>query len=299
MMIELIFWGVLHLGITLIYHLIVAADKSRIGRWTETCIVFMLPFFGAAILGGAKLLNRSRVYEKPDPHKLQNDAIVFSDNVKYDADIIPLNDTLFVDSGLKKRRFFADAIKQNVLDNQEILQQAIHDEDREVTYYAISMITTRLEEIESQMAVLKKRLDNRPGEEEKALLKEYAENIKAYIGQRFIDPLSRRQKEEIYSEVLERLIALEPGGQDYYEEKIRQDISLKKYPIAKMFCDRFQELHSETELPLLMYIHFYQATHDKENLQKKIVELKSYPGRLTGEALRVIRFWDEEAAEHE
>lgn len=295
---DLIWFGLLHLGITVVYHVVIVAGKNRIARWTETCIVFMLPFFGAAMLVGAKVLNRSATYEKPDLHKLQNDTIVFSDNVKYDADIIPLNDTLFVDSGLKKRRFFADAIKQNVLDNQEILQQAIHDDDREVTYYAISMITTRLEEIESQMAVLKKRLEDQPGEEEAALLKEYAENIKAYIKQRFIDPLSRRQKEEIYSGVLERLIELEPRNQNYYEEKIRQDISLKKYQTAKAFCDKFQEIHQETELPLLMYIHFYQAMHDKENLQKKIIELKAYPGRLTGESLRVIRFWDEEAAAH-
>jgi hypothetical protein len=286
----------LHLGITAIYYFLSLTKKNKLAGLVETGIVFMLPFFGVMILGGMKALNHFFLYEKPEPHKLQIDAIVFSDNVKYDTDIIPLNDTLFVESGLKKRRFFADAIKQNVLENQDILQQAVRDDDREVTYYAISMLTTRLEEIESQLSALKKRLDTQPGEEEAALLKRYAENLQAYIGQRFIDPLSRHQKEEIYSAVLERLIMLEPEDKQHYEAKIRQDIVLQNYQTAEKFCDKFKKKYPQTEKPFLLYIRLYQATHEKRKLQQKIVELKACPGKLTGEALRAIRFWDEEAA---
>lgn len=45
-------------------------------------------------------------------------------------DVIPLNDAFLVDNQQQKRRFFMDAIKQSAVENQSILQMAVHDRDR-------------------------------------------------------------------------------------------------------------------------------------------------------------------------
>ena len=285
----------IHVLITAAYYGVTRPKYAKGICRVETCIVALLPFFGVFVLLGTKFLSRMYPYQTPESHKLQRDGIVFSDVVKYDEDIIPLYDTLFVDDELKKRHFFTDAIKQNVLDNQSILQQAVHDEDREIAYYAISMLTTNLENIEANLSKMQKKLDQGTEEEELALLKEYAENLRAYIKQSFIDPLSRRSKEESYSAVCGRLIELDPNEDRYYVEKINQDIALHKYQTAEEVCERFLQQYPMTEIPFLLYIRLYQAMHDRERIQRKIDELKACPIKLTGEALRVIRFWDREA----
>ncbi|MBQ1742261.1 MAG: hypothetical protein II045_04110, partial [Oscillospiraceae bacterium] len=70
---------------------------------------------------------------------------------KLARDVIPLRDAFLVEDTQRKRRYFTEAIKQSVLDNQDILQLAMHDRDREVAYYAVSMVTTRLETMAHQI----------------------------------------------------------------------------------------------------------------------------------------------------
>lgn len=54
----------------------------------------------------------------------------FFRGTKMADDVIPLNDAFLVDNQQQKRRFFMDAIKQSAVENQSILQMAVHDRDR-------------------------------------------------------------------------------------------------------------------------------------------------------------------------
>ena len=181
-----------------------------------------------------------------------------------------------------------------MLQNQQVLQQAVHDEDREIAYYAISMLTTKLEALETQLFQEEKQLHEE--NVSAALLNDYAANLREYIAQKFIDPMTRRQKEERYAAVLGRLVAAEPEKTEHYREKICQDIRLACYDSAQEVCALFLQHFPGTEQPYLMYIRLYQARHEPEALQQKIDELKALPIKLTIEAMEVIRFWDRKGA---
>ena len=286
---------VLHGLTTVLFFLCVRRSLPVQQAETETLFVLLLPFFGAVILVGMHLLCRhAPAGALVARHKLQRDARVFSRNMRQEADIIPLNDALFVENPQQKRRFFTEAIKQNMLQNQQVLQQAVHDEDREIAYYAISMLTTKLEALETQLFQEEKKLHEE--NVSAALLNDYAANLREYIAQKFIDPMTRRQKEERYAAVLGRLVAAEPEKTEHYREKICQDIRLACYDSAQEVCALFLQHFPGTEQPYLMFIRLYQARHEPEALQQKIDELKALPIKLTIEAMEVIRFWDRKGA---
>ena len=109
----------------------------------ESVLVLCLPFCGLVILLlfklGCRLLHlyRERVPEQEDAGE------AFFRGTELDRDIIPLNDAFLVSDVQQKRHFFTEAIKQSVVDNQNILQMAMHDRDREIAYYAVSVSSHR------------------------------------------------------------------------------------------------------------------------------------------------------------
>ena len=286
-----------HLLLTGLFFLFIRRHLPQQQAETETLYCFFVPFFGVFMLLGLHFLCWSTDREvMHDTHKLNRDAKVFSKNMRQDSEIIPLNDTIFVEDPQQKRRFFTEAIKQNMLQNQHVLQQAVHDEDREVAYYAISMLTTKLEELETRLFDEERLVREKHGPKAVKILKEYAVNLRDYIAQKFIDPMTRRQKEMRYAEIQGKLIEAEPEEQEHYREKICQDIHLQNYAAAQETCALFMERFPEGEQPYLMYIRLYQAMHEPEKLQKKIAELKALPIKLTIEAIEIIRFWDRKGA---
>ena len=288
---------VLHVVLMVLFFLFIRRFLPQQQAQTETMFGLFVPFFGVFILLGLHFLCWGKDKKiMPDTHKLKGDAKVFSKNMRQDAEIIPLSDTLLVENPQQKRRFFTEAIKQNMLQNQRVLQQAVHDEDREVAYYAISMLTTKLEELETRLFDEEKQVREVQGEKAVKVLREYAANLREYIAQKFIDPMTRRQKELRYAEIQGMLIKAEPEEAEHYREKICQDIGLQNYAAAQETCALFVERFPEAEQPYLMYIRLYQAMHEPEKLQKKIEELKALPIKLTIEAIEIIRFWDRKGA---
>lgn len=310
----------LHLAASLVYFFVAAHSRGKIAAFCETVLALAIPVFGLLVLLVYRMACRIGGLDQHRPPKEEEEEVdVFTGNLDYDGNIVPLNDTFLMDDAKKKREFFTTAIKQNVVTNRGILRMAMGDSDRETAYYAVSLMTTKLEELENklfaaegelrQQAVDHKGVNLRKDDGEAApakgswdkfrqqsVLEEYATALKEYLSYGdFIDSVTYRQKRRDYRETLGKLVHLLPERREYYAEEIRQLIALGEYEAAEEACQRFLQRFPQEERAYLAFVHLYEARRQPEKLRQKLAELKSCPIELSTEAMRVIRFWDKGA----
>lgn len=285
-----------HLLLTLLFLIVNLKRYSRLQAVSETMVVLCIPFFGFIIMTCFHLLCWFFHLEKGTHPERKEEGEAFFRGTELDRDIIPLNDAFLVDDVYQKRRFFTEAIKQSVVENQNILQMAMHDRDREIAYYAVSMLTARMEKLENELFAREERILSGETPESNAVLEEYTEMLKEYLSQKeFVDHVTWRKKQEIYVGLLDRLISLYPERISYYAEEIHQLMNIGNYRTAEQVCRIMKERFPDREESFLLFIELYQTEKRPEELQREIRALKACPIELSQQALQVIRFWDKEA----
>jgi len=287
----------LHSAVTLIYFLGNLWRKPRLYTVTETVIVFTMPVFGVFLVLAYRLCCYFLKLGKKRQTEAESEARAFFRGTQLDEDIIPLNDAFLVDNAQKKRQYFTEAIKQAVVDNESILQMAIHDRDREIAYYAVALLTARMEKLENELFAQEAMIISGESQESVPQLAEYAHLLKSYLAQeKFIDHVTYRKKQGDYIGLLDYLRKMCPEKMDYYTEEIEQLLNTENYHEAELVCAELKERFPENEESYMMYIKLYQSWHKPRNLQQKIRELKACPIELSQEALKAIRFWDQEVS---
>lgn len=279
-----------HLVMVLAAYLFVRRQGDPVQAATEALIVLLMPAAGFVLVVGARIIKSLKPFQcNIDPHKLMNTNDVFTNMISYDENVIPLHDTYLVDDVKAKRKVFLDAVKQNVLQNPSVLKMATYDQDREIAYYAVSMISGHIEELESKISQVEgELLQNRDDME---LRQAYAALLKDYLAQDFVDKITRRNRTEQYAALLESLLQRKPDDMEYLQEKIAQEIVLGNYAKAQEACENFQHFFPEREEPYLAYIKLYFYMRQPAKMQEKLAELKSIPGELSLKALKTVRYW--------
>lgn len=289
----------IHLLLTGGFFILDARTHGRIQAFADAWIVFFLPGFGLAILLLFRFFCWILRLKKGNAPEFSAPCEPLFRGTEFGKEIIPLNDAFLVEDRRQRQRFFTEAIKQSVVENQNILQMAMHDRDREIAYYAVSMLTTRMEKLETKLFQKESEIDvdssqNRDG------LEEYASLLREYLAQKpFVDPVTWGKKQGDYIDLLNRLIQLEPDRMEYYEEEIRQLLSIRNFRAAGQLCGAMMERFPDREESFLMAIELCQAERDPEKLQQQIRALKASPIHLSKRALDVLRFWDEGARSNE
>lgn len=279
-----------HLVMVLAAYLFVRRQGDSVQAATEALIVLLMPAAGFVLVVGARIIKGLKPFQcNIDPHKLMNTNDVFTNMISYDENVIPLHDTYLVDDVKAKRKVFLDAVKQNVLQNPSVLKMATYDQDREIAYYAVSMISGHIEELESKISQVEgELLQNRDDME---LRQEYAALLKDYLAQDFVDKITKRNRTEQYAALLDSLLQRKPDNMEYLQEKIDKEIVLGNYAKAQEACENFQHFFPEREEPYLAYIKLYFYMRQPAKMQEKLAELKSIPGELSLKALKTVRYW--------
>lgn len=281
-------------GLFLLFNL---RGKTRLRALSETAIVLAVPVAGLLIMCLFKaigsLLGLWALHEAED----EEEGEAFFVGAPVQKDVVPLNDVFLVQDKLQKRRFFTESIKQSLVENQQILQMAMHDKDREVAYYAVSMLTSRMENLEAELFERESTVLQGKQRENLDLLKEYAGLLHEYLGNKnFIDHVSWRKKQEAYIGILNHLTKLTEDNKEYFRQEIEELLLLPDYPAAEQVCEDFMKQYEDEEEPYLSCIAVYIAWKKPDKLRECLRKLKALPKDLSPEALRVIRFWDEGAA---
>ena len=279
-----------HLVMVLAAYLFVRRQGDPVQGAAEALIVLLMPVAGFVLVVGTRLIKSFKPFQcNIDPHKLMNTNDVFTNMISYDENVIPLHDTYLVDDVKAKRKVFLDAVKQNVLQNPSVLKMATYDQDREIAYYAVSMISGHIEELESKISQLEGELLQ--SRDDMELRRKYAALLKDYLAQEFVDKITKRNRTEQYVALLDSLLQKKPDDMEYVQEKIDKEIVLGNYAKAQEACENFQHFFPEREEPYLAYIKLYFYMRQPAQMQEKLAELKSIPGELSLKALKTVRYW--------
>ena len=233
------------------------------------------------------------LFRSGENHEAERKNIDIISKVELNDDIIPLNDAFLLDDTQRKRQYFTESIKQAVIDNQRILQMAVKEPDREIAYYAVSMLTTRMEKLESELLAEEKALAKSEKKDDIELLTDYARLLKEYLAQKqFVDHVTWRNKQDVYIKVLTKLCQLRPDEEKYYADLIDQLLDVAEYKKAEAVCEAYQQKFPAKEAAFLLFIKLYQAWRKPQKLQAKIRALKASSLQLSWQGLQTIRFWD-------
>ncbi|MCI7260199.1 MAG: hypothetical protein MR482_02080 [Selenomonadales bacterium] len=284
---------ILHIMLTLLYWGFNSRYSSVIENLTETILVLLIPFFGIIIMVLFKIISKAFGLDKGENHEAERKNIDIISKVELNDDIIPLNDAFLLDDTQRKRQYFTESIKQAVIDNQRILQMAVKEPDREIAYYAVSMLTTRMEKLESELLAKEKALAKSEKKDDIELLTDYARLLKEYLAQKqFVDHVTWRNKQDIYIKVLTKLCQLRPDEEKYYADLIDQLLDVAEYKEAESVCEAYLQKFPAKEEAFLLFIKLYQAWRKPQKLQAKIRALKASSLQLSWQGLQTIRFWD-------
>ena len=276
---------IVYLAAVLIYTAAEACSRGKISAAAKAAFALAVPVVGLLILVLYELLGRSLgLMKRTGPKDADEDLSLSFGEHAYSGDIVPLHDPKL------KRKFFTDAIKQDVVERQAILTEAVHDNDREIAYYAISMMTAHMEQLSEEIYALEEAMKR--GADDDDLLNEYVDKVREFLLRQYGDTVTREQQRERYMEMLRILAERHPDHPAYHAEGIRELIRSGRLAEAKERCAEFRAQHPGEELPLLLMLHLAQAAHDMTLMQETIDAMKKLPVRLSNEAMQAIRYWD-------
>ena len=287
---------IVHIVITALWFLLASRFRTRQQACVESVIVLLLPVGGLMMLLAWRLVCRVFHYDVHHPEPFEEDDDDFSlSTMDYQADIVPLSDTYLLGDAHMKRRLFTNAIKQEVVENPEILREAVHDEDREITYYAVSMMTARMGKVADDIDVVEQALAEGREEDRAANLARYADLLEDYLKNGYGDADGRAKKERQLIDTLAELVRLEPDDDDARKQQVRTLIRAKAFDEARAACAAYAAARPETEGPVYLRLMLAAAERDDAGVRTAVKELRALPVRLSPEALTAIRYWGGEA----
>ena len=287
--------GWIFIAIYLVVVLVCTVLEWRYRGWisalSKALVALAIPVAGLVLLLLYELIGQVLgLMRRTGPDEEDEDLSLSIDDPAYSGDIVPLRDTFLLDDAKLKRKFFTDAIKQNVVERQSILTEAVHDSDREIAYYAVSLMTAHMEQLNEEIYTLEEKIKR--GVEDDALLDEYVKKVREFLLRQYGDEVTREQQRTRYMEMLRLLAERHPEHPAYRAEEIRELIHGGQMLEAEASCLEMREQHPNDELPLLLLMNVYQASHRREKLLETISALKKLPVRLSNEAMQAIRYWD-------
>lgn len=287
---------IVHIVITALWFLLASRFRTRQQACVESVIVLLLPVAGLMMLLAWRLVCRVFHYDVHHPEPFEEDDDDFSlSTMDYQADIVPLSDTYLLGDAHMKRRLFTNAIKQEVVENSEILREAVHDEDREITYYAVSMMTARMGKVADDIDIVEQALAEGKEEDRAANLARYADLLEDYLKNGYGDADGRAKKERQLIDTLAELVRLEPDDDDVRKQQVRTLIRAKAFDEARAACAAYAAARPETEGPVYLRLMLAAAERDDAGVRTAVKELRALPVRLSPEALTAIRYWGGEA----
>jgi hypothetical protein len=280
----------LHLTLTAVYAFFRLTRKHILAQTVcETAIVLFLPGFGLLFMTVFHLAqdpSRDPSYVYKD---FTDDKVLLKEFSLQEADVLPVQDALMLEDNTTKRTLLLDAIKRDVLKNDELLLKAVHDQDTEVSHYAVSIMTTKIQAMEDSFYELGQKLAADP--HDLAALKQYADTMSDYLKIGFLDQISQKKFEKEYAGLLARLLAVDQSCEKYFLAKIDCEIGLGHFAEAEKYCGLFMKHYSLREEPYLQYIKLYHHLRDTKKTGEYIKMLKDTNIKFTKNALNMVRFF--------
>lgn len=292
---ELFFWLV-HFILIFIY-LILFKEKHRQHFFSELLILLFLPIIGFILLCYSRWLRWKTYRFGVDNDNMaqlnqlleheQNTETV-SSPIKYNNDVVALNDVLYLNDVADKRKLLTTAIRQAALDDISILKRAIRDTDREVAHYAVSVATNNLSIMEKQTQLMESQWETNCNNI--TYLKKFEKLLQNYITLNALEENSLNKLKKRYKDVLLKIFTFEDN--EYFLEKlVSVFLTESNFEEAEHIINNFNARNPEQEQGYLLLLKIYIMQKRHIDAQKLLEQLKSSKVRFSADGMKLIRFW--------
>ncbi|WP_102275136.1 PLD nuclease N-terminal domain-containing protein [Cytobacillus massiliigabonensis] len=275
-----------------IIYMIFQFRKNRRQVSVKMMILLFCPFFGMIFLYFMFHQLKSDEYSIPEGmikrEKEQSDILQKID-VEKETSIVPMKDALLLNDNQTKRRMLMNLLKNDTFNHIEILQTALQNDDSETSHYAAAAIQDIKGKLLNAIAQMEFQLEEYPNDLK--LLISFGQVIKNYLNTGFLDDRTEKRYRYQYTQILERMIEIDPNEKKYYIEKINCDLDLGELKTAEKYCRIFLDQCSNEEESYFMAMKLYYSMKNQIKFQEVLLLLRQSSVRLTPQGLSKIRFW--------
>jgi hypothetical protein len=265
-------------------------------KWVaQFLIAFFFPLFGFLLIYLMNKKVNSKNDSKPEWLMKKEDitsykgASIFKGNIEKERNVIPIEDALILNENKVKRTVLLDLLKEESIQNMDALKFALKNEDSETSHYAATAIMEIKRKLLNSMQKLELQMDDNPNDLQ--VLSVYSEVVKKYINSGYLDEKSLLKNRYALSNVLEKMIEIQPNEEKYFIDKVTCDLELLEYSTARSYCDLFLNLHPNCEEAYFMDMHIHYLMKNMNAFEQALNRLRQSSVRLSPNGLSRLRFW--------
>jgi hypothetical protein len=253
--------------------------------------IFGFLYFFALWLLGKEIFNKqSKIEVFNDFEELRlADESIRSVDINNEINIVPLEEALAINNNSIKRKMLIDILKCNPIDYVDFLKKVLNDEDSETSHYAATAIVEIKRKLILALQDLAQRQKSDPTDID--VLIAYADTLKIYLDNRFLDEVNYKKLRNLYNELLINLLEIYHAREEYFIDKINCDLEIGDIISAKYYCRKFSNIHTNSEKPYLMYMKLFFSTHDHKGFYESLNALRKSAVNISNNTLNLVRFW--------
>ena len=219
----------------------------------------------------------------------ENDLSQINADMNKKVDIIPIKDALALNKVDIKRSLMIHALKDNAYEYVQITKELLGDDDTEIAHYAASSLT----DINAKLMVLVQKSEAvyRKYPNDMELAKDYLKSVDNYLESGLIDDRDRKRFQYDYLNTLEKVVAYEEASEDMLKKLINICLELGEINRAKTNCNTYFEKYPNSATPYILKAKIAYKSSDIEALQRAIKVLSESDILVTGEELKILRYW--------
>ncbi|WP_054742515.1 hypothetical protein [Cellulosilyticum ruminicola] len=276
---------------TLIIVVILCCYKQKKAAFI-VCICGCMPGIGILLVGGYYIIQCLMQNVESGIERLEEGQLGMSglrksmdqlDHLVAVSEALVLNDTKI------KKEVLIGVLREDKTKYIETLKGALKDKDIEASHYAAVALIDIKDDFQEEMDKCIEGLKQNPNDV--AMLIAYEAVLEKSILSGLYETKRLKQLEEIYSNLLIKLIAMEINTYKYYHSKIKCEMRLKQFKRAYTDCMAFKEAYEESEEPYLCLMEYYYLIKDYSGLCSVIEEIKASSITLSRTGIQNMRFW--------
>lgn len=286
-------WAFVIYYVAVIIYTLVLLILKRPSVLLQFLILVSVPFAGIAIVA-ALLWNSDKTTSLPE-WLIRRQAVPESDwlipDKEKEKNIVPFSDALYLNSSLLRRQLLIDMLKNEKRVHQDVLKQALQNDDTETAHYAAVALQKSKSETMGKLTELERRHVENPSDV--LTLYEWKRELSQAIELEFLDPATESGLRRRHLMVLTKIQELTPSVDlEVYRESLDAMIRLQApkeelEQLALKIRTNFEP--SEEQLLLLMKIAY--LTKNKSSLGELVSTIRASSMTLSPQGLQQLRFW--------
>lgn len=201
---------------------------------------------------------------------------------------VPMMEKLSLDSYELRRQSMMETLSDgDAMDYLDVLRMAMENDDSETSHYASSIMMMLQSRVQSSAQQKLRAMEQRPGDEEAALVCEEA--LYQLLTAGLLDAQSLRRYEAAYVKLSDSLMAAGIPRECVLSHRAAWCLRQGDYATAARVLDCYLAQYPESEEAVYDQVCLYIGAHDIEGLRRFRRTLGARPVKLTSRTLKLLR----------